>query len=829
MLSVRLLHVFASFVAALCAMLAIPSSSAFAVEYEIRVTYGWASGQHFTGPGIQACFVYPKHDEDSLVFGYLTAEVATAGRSHLPTSSLWFTGSETPKAFETGFRWECPMLAPPLYFGADAEARSRGIPRWASPLRGVQRVNIPDFVFLDSGADATFKLVMRMESKGDAARPYYDYGTAERVVSLKKDLLTGNDQVGVPRYFRIFTKLQTERRIRFAAEVSITRLGELPDPNSAHLCRSYRQEGLYLSRQIIPHLESGACDPVGEWWSEDAAYFDRECERLSPNDRDDLTRRRKDAVDACNVELAKAETDARKDCRAYVQETKLMSFQYFGNRCEGSDGLWSRSQEEINSECSRFSPEERDARRRQRESELEACLAAGGEEAPPPPSPRPATELAACTPETFDELWRGGHVTCQCSSDAMVNGIGGRYTAQVWGSDIYSFDSDICFAGRHAGVIDTSGGQVFLEKLAAAESYEATTRNGVTTLAYGSWIASFRFIDQQNYDWQMANKATESDPADTEPAPDPTPAAGLTEDQEKAYCGAVAAAYGDGLQNGKVAAASASNPGAMATLAVEMGEATLNGRFDRCKAVHDQLVALGAIAQVDDPQPAGGGTPAPAPQPGTASAGDSNNQEYCEFVLAKLDTTTQSMMKQGAPAAEVNAKVNAQIDVQNAIDNETYELCAQIEQREFANVVTPQDDGQSRGDQAGSDQSGGSEQAAVAGGALTTGAVSTLSSGYRTIGLPEVPAGTSLEQLEVNAGDDGVFRCKSDANGRLSDHNTITRRACDWPESLYHDDWLTHYKTCLVAWKMPSASGSFANLSRDIANIYAYNGKEVCR
>ena len=62
----------------------------------------------------------------------------------------------------------------------------------------------------------------------------------------------------------------------------------------------------------------------------------------------------------------------------------------------------------------------------------------------------------------------------------------------VWGTDVYTDDSSICTAGVHAGKITrTAGGTVTIEIRPAQSSYAASTRNGVTTLGYGSWGGSF--------------------------------------------------------------------------------------------------------------------------------------------------------------------------------------------------------------------------------------------------------------------------------------------------------------------------------------------------
>lgn len=67
----------------------------------------------------------------------------------------------------------------------------------------------------------------------------------------------------------------------------------------------------------------------------------------------------------------------------------------------------------------------------------------------------------------------------------------------VWGTNLYTDDSNICTAAVHAGVISTSGGTVVVEIQPGQSTYVGTTRNGVTTNSYGAWSGSFRLIGAQ--------------------------------------------------------------------------------------------------------------------------------------------------------------------------------------------------------------------------------------------------------------------------------------------------------------------------------------------
>lgn len=69
---------------------------------------------------------------------------------------------------------------------------------------------------------------------------------------------------------------------------------------------------------------------------------------------------------------------------------------------------------------------------------------------------------------------------------------GGSVSGAIWGTDIYTDDSSICTAAVHRGLITAaSGGSVTLEVRPGAGGYTASTRNGVTSRAYGGWSGSF--------------------------------------------------------------------------------------------------------------------------------------------------------------------------------------------------------------------------------------------------------------------------------------------------------------------------------------------------
>ncbi len=77
-------------------------------------------------------------------------------------------------------------------------------------------------------------------------------------------------------------------------------------------------------------------------------------------------------------------------------------------------------------------------------------------------------------------------------SDLSITGSTSGGT--VWGTDIYTHDSNLPKAAVHAGVI-TAGqtATVRVCNLPGQSSYTGTTRNGVTTSSYGVWGNSISF------------------------------------------------------------------------------------------------------------------------------------------------------------------------------------------------------------------------------------------------------------------------------------------------------------------------------------------------
>ena len=82
---------------------------------------------------------------------------------------------------------------------------------------------------------------------------------------------------------------------------------------------------------------------------------------------------------------------------------------------------------------------------------------------------------------------RAEPMTCMCSAAAVA------VNASVWGSDVYTDDSGVCPAARHAGIIGTEGGLIRVRWTGGRPSYGAANRNGIASRGYGSWSGSLVF------------------------------------------------------------------------------------------------------------------------------------------------------------------------------------------------------------------------------------------------------------------------------------------------------------------------------------------------
>ena len=92
-------------------------------------------------------------------------------------------------------------------------------------------------------------------------------------------------------------------------------------------------------------------------------------------------------------------------------------------------------------------------------------------------------KLTSSCPATFRTA--GDELSCHCSPAAAVG--------TVWGTRIYTDDSSVCAAARHAGVIGAGGGWVELRAAPGQSSYAGSARNGISTANWQRWNRSFVF------------------------------------------------------------------------------------------------------------------------------------------------------------------------------------------------------------------------------------------------------------------------------------------------------------------------------------------------
>jgi LCCL domain len=80
----------------------------------------------------------------------------------------------------------------------------------------------------------------------------------------------------------------------------------------------------------------------------------------------------------------------------------------------------------------------------------------------------------------------GQQFSYTCPANIVLN--------SVWGTDTYTDDSRICSAAIHAGKITQAGGGLVTIEIAPGQaSYLGSSRNGVISSSYGSWVGSYFF------------------------------------------------------------------------------------------------------------------------------------------------------------------------------------------------------------------------------------------------------------------------------------------------------------------------------------------------
>jgi outer membrane protein OmpA-like peptidoglycan-associated protein len=102
----------------------------------------------------------------------------------------------------------------------------------------------------------------------------------------------------------------------------------------------------------------------------------------------------------------------------------------------------------------------------------------------PKPSVAQSNPVPNC-PADFSGGRLGQSFSCACRAGSVEGG-------SVWGDGIYTADSSICLAARHAGVIDAVGGSLLVTGEPGRSAYTGATRNGVDSEPYDSYPMSFR-------------------------------------------------------------------------------------------------------------------------------------------------------------------------------------------------------------------------------------------------------------------------------------------------------------------------------------------------
>ncbi|MDQ8755992.1 LCCL domain-containing protein [Sphingosinicella sp. LHD-64] len=97
-----------------------------------------------------------------------------------------------------------------------------------------------------------------------------------------------------------------------------------------------------------------------------------------------------------------------------------------------------------------------------------------------------AAAQAGGAPACPEKLAGQASLVCACSAEAASTG-------SVWGSGLYTADSSVCRAARHAGAVSAAGGEVRLRVSEGRDSYAASARNGIGASAWGSFSTSFAF------------------------------------------------------------------------------------------------------------------------------------------------------------------------------------------------------------------------------------------------------------------------------------------------------------------------------------------------
>src|SRR5436190_264406 len=107
------------------------------------------------------------------------------------------------------------------------------------------------------------------------------------------------------------------------------------------------------------------------------------------------------------------------------------------------------------------------------------------------------------TPEQLDKLLKQGLLASDAPSNLVALGdrvgqtfyfrVHGEERAAVWGTDIYTGDSNLSAAALHAGAVELGETRVVKVTIVTPlQQYRGTTRQGITSFSYGPYPTAYR-------------------------------------------------------------------------------------------------------------------------------------------------------------------------------------------------------------------------------------------------------------------------------------------------------------------------------------------------
>lgn len=116
--------------------------------------------------------------------------------------------------------------------------------------------------------------------------------------------------------------------------------------------------------------------------------------------------------------------------------------------------------------------------------------------ATPAPAPVPVPVPVQTTPQPVQAL-------AQCPSNALSMTVNTQCacpaspTGSLWGTGVYTADSNVCAAALHAGAISANGGGVSIILSGRLDAFPGSAQNGVTSSTWGAYDSSFAFAPLQ--------------------------------------------------------------------------------------------------------------------------------------------------------------------------------------------------------------------------------------------------------------------------------------------------------------------------------------------